>query len=52
MMMKMDEDDCKPTAEEKQQPDDVQDISDSDEDKAMKKKRRKESFSLGYEVLH
>ena len=41
-----DEDDCKPTAQEKQPADDVQDISDSDEDEPMKKKRRKESFSL------
>ena len=30
------EDDCKPTAQEKQQADNVQDISDSDEDEPMK----------------
>ena len=46
------EDDCKPRAQEKQQAKNVQDISDSDNDKQTKKKRRKQSFSLGCEVLH
>ena len=46
------EDDHKPSAQEKSQDGDDEDISDSDEDKPSRKKRRKESFSLGCEVLH
>ena len=45
------EDNCKPTAQEKKQANDVQDISDSDDDEPIKKKRKKESFSLGCKVL-
>ena len=45
------EDDCKPTAQEKKQVDDAQDISDLDNDEPTKKKRKKESFSLGCKVL-
>ena len=47
-----DEDDCKPTAQEKKQADNVQDTSDSDNAEPMKMKRKKDSFSLGCEVLH
>ena len=46
------EDDHKPTAQEKKKANDVQDISDSDKDESMKKKIRKESFSLACEALH
>ena len=45
------EDNHKPTAQEKRQAGDVQDTSDSDANKPMKKKRKKESFSLGCKVL-
>ena len=46
-----DKEDCKPTAQEKKQAKEAQDTSDSDNDGPMKKKRKKESFSLGCEVL-
>ena len=45
------EDDCKPTVQEKKQADDVKDISDSDNDEPTKKKRKKDSFSLGCKLL-
>ena len=46
-----DEDDHKPSAQEKRQDNNDEDISDSREDEPSKKKTRKESFSLGCEVL-
>ena len=46
------EDECKPSTQEKSQDDDDEDISDSDKDKPSRKKRRKETFSLGCEFLH
>ena len=49
------EEDCKPTAQEKKQAEEAQDANDSDDsddDGPRKKKWKKESFSLGCEILH
>ena len=46
-----DDEDCKPTAQEKKQAEEAQATSDSDNDGPTKKRRKKEYFSLGCEVL-
>ena len=49
-----DEEDHKATAQEKKQAEEAQDANDSDDsddDGRMKKKQKKESFSLGCEIL-
>ena len=46
-----DEGDCKPTAHEKKQAEEAQATSDSNDAGPTKKRRKKESFNLGCEVL-